>query len=163
MVCNMAKYHSIKCDPKAPGVILTEPEHLQSCDANHMLKMAARGHVIRTRKPGEYGADLGFGSKTEVLLEKQRLQEKMNEIAEKHGIDKNEIQKSPTNAINTHLRKKRETQSTMTKSSPPQEAADLSQAGAKNQKQKEAQQQNDQTNKTEPQNQNQKSSEQGNT
>lgn len=89
----------IICDPAVPGTILTEPEHLKSCDVNHMVKQALRGLPVRTKKIATYGDDLMFASKSELLLKKQELQEQIDQIAQKHNITNEEIRKDPVGSI----------------------------------------------------------------
>lgn len=81
--------------------VQTEPEHQDSCDINKMIGAIHRGQMVRGGPAPQYGYDDTTMDGVQFRIEKQRLEEELSEIAEKH-----ELEEEIANQIPPDVRKK---------------------------------------------------------
>lgn len=96
------------CDPE-DAYVLTEQLPPSETDATIMVKRAEAGYPIHTRPTGQWddqGVDLNLGSRSELLRERQNIEQNLEKFATNEGIDPMELKKAPLQTIHSHLRKK---------------------------------------------------------
>lgn len=80
---------------------LTEQEHKNSCDINHMMRSLARGVEVRGSNNLSYGYDDTTMSGLEMRIQKANLERDLAETAKTHEFDEEEFKQIPE-----HLQKK---------------------------------------------------------
>lgn len=75
---------------------LTEQEHINSCDANKMIKAAMNGQTFRgTTSEPQYGYDDTTLDAVQYRIQKEALEKELNDISSTHEFEPQELNYIP--------------------------------------------------------------------
>jgi len=89
------KYKPSKHATHFSGESLTEQEHLQSCDINHMIASVNRGQDIRLAQSANYGLDDLTMTGLELRIAKENHERELQRISETQEFSQEELDHIP--------------------------------------------------------------------